>query len=400
MVGINKKAVALIVIAFFFLILEKQVEASRLRQLLIVQHLKKVRRKRMILLQHMQRNSRQARRAWSWPRNQLWFENLLNGSFVEDWWKENFRITRRTFEFIVRVAGPEMAKKDTRLRQSIPVHKRVAVALWRLATGDTYRSTGLQFGIGRCTAMLIKQDFCNAIAKRAKEFIKFPETEQEVLQSIRLFTNKSPFPQVVGAIDGCHIALKTVPVDKGIDYVNRKQDYSVVIRGVADASFRFLDISAGYPGSIHDARVLRLSNLHREIEQGNWLNGPTKQISGSEIRPLLVGDSAYPLSVWLMKPFKQTRTLSERQLRFNHALSQARVVIEQAYGILKGRWRCLYKAMEGKTNRVAITILACCVLHNICIDVGDPSPIDILGDDDNDMDQSLNGDVSPIASDV
>ena len=119
-----------------------------------------------------------------------------------------------------------------------------------------------------------------------------------------------------------------------------------------------------------------------------------------KIRPLLFGDSAYPLSVWLMKPFKQTRTLSERQLRFNSALSQARVVIEQAYGILKGRWRCLYKAMEEKTSRVAITILACCVLHNICIDVGDPSPIDILGDDDNDMDQSLNGDVSPIASDV
>ena len=30
------------------------------------------------------------------------------------------------FEFIVRVAGREMAKKDTRLRQSIPEHKRVA----------------------------------------------------------------------------------------------------------------------------------------------------------------------------------------------------------------------------------------------------------------------------------
>ena len=45
---------------------------------------------------------------------------------------------RRTFEFIVRLAGPEMVKKDTRLRQSIPVHKQVVVALWRLATGDTY----------------------------------------------------------------------------------------------------------------------------------------------------------------------------------------------------------------------------------------------------------------------
>ena len=88
-----------------------------------------------------------------------------------------------------------------------------------------------------------------------------------------------------------------MPVDERIDYFNRKHDYSVVIQGVADASFRFLDTSAGYPGSIHDARVLRLSNLHREIEQGNWLNRPTRQISGSEIRPLLVGDSAYPLSV-------------------------------------------------------------------------------------------------------
>ena len=235
----------------------------------------------MILLQLMQRNSGRARHAWSWPRNQFWFENLLNRSFLEYWWQENFRITRRTFEFIVCVAGPEMAKKDTRLRQSIPVHKQVAVALWWLAMGDTYRCTGLQFGIGWCTAMLIKQDFCNAIAKRGKECIKFPESEQEVLQSIRLFTSKSPFPQVVGAIDGCHIALKTVPVDKRIDYFNQKQDYSVMIQGRAEASFQFLDISAGYPGSIHNVRVLRLSNLLREIEQGNWLNAPTKQISGS-----------------------------------------------------------------------------------------------------------------------
>lgn len=81
----------------------------------------------MILLQRMQQNSRRAKRAWSWPRNQSWFENQLNGSYVRDWGKENFQITRRTFEFIVHVAGPEMAKKDTRLQQSIPVHKRVAL---------------------------------------------------------------------------------------------------------------------------------------------------------------------------------------------------------------------------------------------------------------------------------
>ena len=93
-----------------------------------------------------------------------------------------------------------------------------------------------------------------------------------------------------------------------------------------------------------------------------------------------------------MKPFKQTPTLTESQLRFNRALSQARVVIEQAFRILKGRWRCLYKPLEEKTSRVPTTIMACCVLHNICIDVGDPSAIDPVEDDDE-MDQSsCNGD--------
>lgn len=51
---------------------------------------------------------------------------------------------------------------------------------------------------------------------------------------------------MVGAIDGSHIALKTVPVTARIEYFNRKEDYSIVIQGVAPASFTFLDVSTGY----------------------------------------------------------------------------------------------------------------------------------------------------------
>ena len=93
-----------------------------------------------------------------------------------------------------------------------------------------------------------------------------------------------------------------------------------------------------------------------------------------------------------MKPFKQTRRATESHLWYNCTLSQARVVIEQAYGILKGRWRSLYKAMEEKTSSVPLTILACCVLHNIFIIVGDPSAVDPVEDDDEDED-FLHGDI-------
>ena len=47
-------------------------------------------------LQIALKNTRRARRAWAWPRNQFWFESLLQGDFIEDCWKENFRILRRS----------------------------------------------------------------------------------------------------------------------------------------------------------------------------------------------------------------------------------------------------------------------------------------------------------------
>ena len=65
MLAINRKAVTLVVIVFYFLVLEHQIEALQLQQLLLVRHLKKVRRKQMVLLQIIQRNIRRARCAWS-----------------------------------------------------------------------------------------------------------------------------------------------------------------------------------------------------------------------------------------------------------------------------------------------------------------------------------------------
>lgn len=55
--------------------------------------------------------------------------------------------------------------------------------------------------------------------------------------------------------------------------------------------------------------------------------------------------------------------------------------------------------MEKKTSSLRLTILACCVLHNICIIVGDPSTIDPVEDDHEDED-SFNGDMQLGASDI
>ena len=65
-------------------------------------------------------------------------------------------------------------------------------------------------------------------------------------------------------------------------------------------------------------------------------------VAGREITPYLVGDSAYPLSPWLMKPYpKGTRDPNE--IALNKELSSARLQVECAFGMLKNRWRILQK---------------------------------------------------------
>ena len=91
-----------------------------------------------------------------------------------------------------------------------------------------------------------------------------------------------------------------------------------------------------------------------------------KTVGDVTVPPLVVGDSAFPLRTWLMKPYTNA-ILTPKQRYFNYRLSRARMVTEGAYGQLKGRWRVLLRKSESSQDNVRITTLACMVLHNICI---------------------------------
>ena len=47
------------------------------------------------------------------------------------------------------------------------------------------------------------------------------------------------------------------------------------------------------------------------------------------------------------------------------------MVVENAFGKLKGRWRCLLKRMDFKVDNVPYVVTACVILHNICALHGD-----------------------------
>ena len=120
----------------------------------------------------------------------------------------------------------------------------------------------------------------------------------------------------IGAIDGSHIKIRA-PRESVVDYFSRYQQHDVVVQAVVNGRKLFIDVAAGFPGSLHDARVLRNSSIYQKAENGDiQAAGPMYLIRADEIQPYLVGDSAYPLSPWLQKPYPEG-IRGPGEIRFN-----------------------------------------------------------------------------------
>lgn len=102
----------------------------------------------------------------------------------------------------------------------------------------------------------------------------------------------------------------------------------------------------------------------------------------------LLGDSAYGIQSYLMVPYKDYGNMTDTQRNFNRILSKNRVVIERAFCLLKGRCRRLKYLYLQNVKYGALIIAACCVLHNICLDLEDEANDDILAENENIEDES------------
>ena len=239
--------------------------------------------------------------------------------------------------------------------------------------------------VGKSTAIEAFMDVVDRLYELRNDYIKFPTTVAETSASIATYMPLSNPPNIAGAIDGTHIKIKTAK-NRGVDYLSRYQQNDVAVQALVSGKGAFMGVAAGFPGSMHDARVLRNSITYEKVEHGDILAaGPIHRVDRSEIQPYLVGDSAHPLSPWLQKPFPEG-TRDPDEIRFNQELSSARVQVECAFGILKSRWRILMSMEESKVQLISKIILAFAFLHNFCILHGDDREWE-ENDENNDHDQ-------------
>ncbi|XP_032689920.1 putative nuclease HARBI1 [Odontomachus brunneus] len=106
-----------------------------------------------------------------------------------------------TFEYILSIISNDLVRKIKRC-STIPPDQQLMIALWKMATMDSYRI--------------------------AQQYICWPSDDRAQI-IMHNFERASGFPKIIGAIDGTHIKIEA-PKQNPTDYINRKGYHSIQLQ--------------------------------------------------------------------------------------------------------------------------------------------------------------------------
>ena len=277
------------------------------------------------------------------------------------------RMPQEMFDEIVQRLTPALTKKNTNYRAALDPGLKVALTLRHLASGARYRDMQYAWRVPHNTISVVVREVCRAIVEvYREELLKAPQTEAEWRDVTMKWMERWNFPHVIGAIDGKHVACKA-PANSGSEFFNYKEYFSIILLAVVTHDYKFLWVDVSGRGSSSDAHIYNQSAFKEALEKNDLVGFPQPDAlpgDTEDVPYFLVGDDAFALRTYLMKPFCN-RGMSKKQRIFNYRLSRARRVVENAFGILANRFQVLLTTMLHKPQTVRLLVKACVLLHNL-----------------------------------
>ncbi|KAF8777947.1 putative nuclease HARBI1 like protein [Argiope bruennichi] len=292
---------------------------------------------------------------WIRRRDELGTSNLLLKELAAEDPKEYrlfLRLTPEMFNNLLCRISDTIQRQNTIMRGSLSAKIKLELTLTFLASGCSYRTLSHLFRVPKSTISSTIPEVLDAIYESLNEFIKVPSTTEEWAAIKQGFLNAWNFPNCHGALDGKHVLIQSPP-NCGSQFFNYKGFHSIILLAVASWDYTFLYIDVGCNGIVSDGGVLQNSALSEKLEQYT--------LFGTD--GCIIGDDAFPLKPYLMKPFKIHPLTTEKKI-FNYRLSRARRVVENAFGILTSRFRIFTRKIECQLSTTDKIVKASCALHN------------------------------------
>uniref|UniRef100_A0A915CMQ2 Putative nuclease HARBI1 n=1 Tax=Ditylenchus dipsaci TaxID=166011 RepID=A0A915CMQ2_9BILA len=284
--------------------------------------------------------------------------------------RERFRLTSRQADVLLGVIGERLQPSTFRSNPMSPKVKLLC-ALRFYASNSFFYNVGDAQGPSKKSVDRAIRQVTSVINAKLSDRIKWPADEgvcRRIASNFLQLANPG-MPTVCGAVDGTLIKLAYCPSEH--EFVDRHQQHSINAMVVAGPNYRFYFLSAKWPGSVSDARVLRNSSMAIRFNAG-WRPFPGA---------VLLGDSIYGASDSLvpMRPHAP-----QQYDPFYKYHSKTRRVVKCAFGLWKNRFQCLKSGMRLKSpTYCGEVIMACGYLHNFLME----ERLEQENDDDEFMEQ-------------
>lgn len=235
--------------------------------------------------------------------------------FSDKEFKMRYRFDKNTVKFLCETISANLAPVIY-YKHTLSVLEQIFIALRFYATGTFQVVIGDDINVHKTTVSRVVFKVSKEIAKLSRTYINMPNNEN--LREVKAqFYGIAGFPNVIGCVDGSHIPIQSPGGDQAELFRNRKGFFSINVQVVCDAKLKIRDIDARWHGSTHDSTVYHNSFLRACLDN-------------NEIDGHLLGDSAYPCGRYIMTPFLNPTTVSERN--YNEAQIRTRNTVERTCG--------------------------------------------------------------------
>lgn len=153
--------------------------------------------------------------------------------------------------------------------------------------------------------------------------VKWLNRDKFASYSAAIASQNVPVKNCWGFIDGTARAICRPITNQENYFSGHKRTHCIKYQSVLCPDGIIVSLKGAFPGRMHDAGILRDSNLYAELEQCAVFPDGEKFV--------LYGDSAYPIRELLLRPYSG-HLVTPDGINFNHVMSRVRQSVEWGFG--------------------------------------------------------------------